>query len=196
MTGHFFQMKVTAITSYKQGDIFNLLQKVGWTQADLARKSGLSPTAIGIICNMKRRPNVEQANAIQRAFGTVGEYFDVLECWPETFLGTGKRIAVAETKDVEVGLLLTPREQLLIGDRSETNLEELKEVMAEVLHTLSDRERNVLEMRFEGKTLQEVADKEKCAEQRIAQIEAKGLRKLRHPSRIEKLEPFIGRMYQ
>jgi DNA-binding XRE family transcriptional regulator len=185
-------MKVTAITRYKQGDIFNLLEKVGWTQSDLARASGLSPTTIGAICNLKRRPTEGQANCIQRAFGSLGEYFDVLECWPETFQGTGKRVVVAETKDVDVGLLIQNQDQLLLGDKSELNLEDMKEVMAEVLGTLSDRERTILQMRFDGSTLEEVRQKVKCSKVRIRQIEAKALRKLRHPSRISKLEPFAG----
>lgn len=72
----------------------------------------------------------------------------------------------------------------------------LKEHMEEVLSTLSDRERRVLEERFglndgKPKTLEEVGRIFAVTRERIRQIEAKALRKLRHPSRSKKLRDYM-----
>lgn len=73
----------------------------------------------------------------------------------------------------------------------------LKEQVEEVLRTLSDRERRVLEERFglkdgKPKTLEEVGKMFMVTRERIRQIEAKALRKLRHPSRGNKLRDYLG----
>lgn len=101
-----------------------------------------------------------------------------------------------------------------IGDDKETTLEEflsdqnkpslydkvlkefLKDYLAEVLDTLSDREKKVLIMRFglddgKSKTLEAVGREFKVTRERIRQIEAKAIRKLRHPTRSKKLREFI-----
>ncbi|NMC35637.1 RNA polymerase sigma factor RpoD [Candidatus Beckwithbacteria bacterium] len=72
----------------------------------------------------------------------------------------------------------------------------LKENLMEVLSALSDREAKVLKMRFglEGKrpmTLEEVGSEFGVTRERIRQIEAKALRKLKHPSRRKKLQDFL-----
>lgn len=72
----------------------------------------------------------------------------------------------------------------------------LKEQVDEVLHTLNDRERRVLELRFglsdgRNRTLEEVGREFGVTRERIRQIEAKALRKLRHPSRSRKLRDFL-----
>lgn len=73
----------------------------------------------------------------------------------------------------------------------------LKEQVEQVLSTLSDRERKVLEERFglkdgKPKTLEEVGRMFAVTRERIRQIEAKALRKLRHPSRGNKLRDYLG----
>lgn len=73
----------------------------------------------------------------------------------------------------------------------------LKEQVDQVLGTLSDRERRVLEERFglkdgRPKTLEEVGRMFAVTRERIRQIEAKALRKLRHPSRGNKLKDYLG----
>ncbi|OGK55671.1 RNA polymerase sigma factor RpoD [Candidatus Roizmanbacteria bacterium RIFCSPLOWO2_01_FULL_45_11] len=72
----------------------------------------------------------------------------------------------------------------------------LKEHLEEVLSTLSDREKRVLIMRFgldgsRPKTLEEVGREFKVTRERIRQIEAKALRKLKHPSRSRKLKDYL-----
>jgi RNA polymerase primary sigma factor len=72
----------------------------------------------------------------------------------------------------------------------------LRDQMAGVLDTLSDRERRVLQLRFgledgRSRTLEEVGRDFGVTRERIRQIEAKALRKLRHPSRSKKLRDFL-----
>ncbi|MEP7200461.1 MAG: RNA polymerase sigma factor RpoD [Chloroflexota bacterium] len=73
----------------------------------------------------------------------------------------------------------------------------LREQMKEVLDGLSDRERNVLERRFglhdgQSRTLEEVGQELHVTRERIRQIEAKALRKLRHPQRSRKLKDYLA----
>ncbi len=72
----------------------------------------------------------------------------------------------------------------------------LKEKIRDVLDTLTERERQVLEQRFGlvdgySRTLEEVGRQFKVTRERIRQIEAKALRKMRHPTRIRQLEGFL-----
>ena len=89
-----------------------------------------------------------------------------------------------------------------IADKSKPNLydvvsqELLKDAIGEVLETLSPREKRVLIMRFgledgKPKTLEEVGKEFKVTRERIRQIEAKAIRKLKHPTRARKLRDFL-----
>ena len=89
-----------------------------------------------------------------------------------------------------------------IEDKSAENPSEmtaysmLKDRLKDVLYTLTDRERAVLDYRFGltdgySRTLEEVGKEFAVTRERIRQIEAKALRKLRHPTRMRKLEGFL-----
>jgi len=89
-----------------------------------------------------------------------------------------------------------------IEDKSAENPSEmtaysmLKDRLKDVLHTLTDRERAVLDYRFGltdgySRTLEEVGKQFSVTRERIRQIEAKALRKLRHPTRLRQLEGFL-----
>ncbi len=72
----------------------------------------------------------------------------------------------------------------------------LREQLSEVLHTLTPREESVLRLRFgledgRTRTLEEVGQQFNITRERIRQIEAKALRKLRHPSRSKKLRDYL-----
>ncbi len=72
----------------------------------------------------------------------------------------------------------------------------LKEQLNEVLNTLTEREAKVLKLRFgledgKSRTLEEVGQRFEVTRERIRQIEAKALRKLRHPSRSKKVKDFL-----
>ena len=72
----------------------------------------------------------------------------------------------------------------------------LKEQLADVLKTLTPREEKVLRLRFgledgRPRTLEEVGKEFNVTRERIRQIEAKALRKLRHPSRAKRLKDYL-----
>ncbi len=85
----------------------------------------------------------------------------------------------------------------LPGPADQASRHLLKEQMSEILSGLTDRERRVLEMRFGlkdgmARTLEEVGQEFGVTRERIRQIEAKALRKLRHPIRSRKLRDYLG----
>ena len=73
----------------------------------------------------------------------------------------------------------------------------MKEQLDEVMNTLTPREAKVLKLRFgledgRTRTLEEVGKEFEVTRERIRQIEAKALRKLRHPSRSKKLRDYMN----
>jgi RNA polymerase primary sigma factor len=95
----------------------------------------------------------------------------------------------------ELGDFLADDSVVEPGDAASREL--LREQIKDVLGFLSDREREVLEMRFglnDGKdhTLEEVGRSFGVTRERIRQIEAKALRKLRHPSRSKTLRDYLS----
>ena len=77
-----------------------------------------------------------------------------------------------------------------------TSFSLLKDRISDVLCSLNERERQVLEMRFgigdgNARTLEEVGSQFKVTRERIRQIEAKALRKMRHPTRLKQLHGFL-----
>src|SRR5205814_23155 len=80
-----------------------------------------------------------------------------------------------------------------------TSFNLLKGKLSEVLNGLTERERRILELRYGlmdgySRTLEEVGKQYNVTRERIRQIEAKALRKLRHPTRRSKLEGFLETM--
>src|SRR5574344_1109110 len=101
---------------------------------------------------------------------------------------------IGEEDDSHLGDFV-PDESNMSPEDYATN-EILKEEIESVLLTLQEREQEVLELRFGLKdgtchTLEEVGKKFNVTRERIRQIEAKALRKLRHPSRAKKLKDFL-----
>jgi RNA polymerase primary sigma factor len=97
--------------------------------------------------------------------------------------------------DTEFGDFIEDKEASNPMEMTAMNL--LRDKLRDVLDTLSEREREVLEQRFgladgAGRTLEEVGRQFQVTRERIRQIEAKALRKLRHPTRIRKLGGFFG----
>lgn len=101
---------------------------------------------------------------------------------------------IGEEDDSHLGDFIEDNEAMSPEDF--TSQEMLKEQLNEVLDTLTDREENVLRLRFgledgQSKTLEQVGKQFGVTRERIRQIEAKALRKLRHPSRSKQLKDFM-----
>ncbi len=181
-------MKITAITRYKHGAIYALLQRLHWTQSELARRCQMCPSRIGEIINLRKRPTAEQANLIQRVFGEAGEFLDILSEWPEAFTGLAKGFKHEQTEDVELDRLLDHREVFQIAAPEPDNTEEMDATLDAMLNTLPIRQRQCLVERFfNDSTYSEVSERLGISPGRATQAENSALRKLRHPARIRKL---------
>ena len=101
---------------------------------------------------------------------------------------------VGESEDSCFGDFIEDKSADDPSDTTAYNL--LKEKFLSVLNTLTDRERNVLSLRFGlsdgySRTLEEVGKAFNVTRERIRQIEAKALRKMRHPTRLRQFKGFL-----
>ena len=101
---------------------------------------------------------------------------------------------IGEEEDSHLGDFIPDEEAPAPAEAASLTL--LKEQLDEVLNTLTEREGKVLRLRFgledgRQRTLEEVGKEFNVTRERIRQIEAKALRKLRHPSRSKKLKDFL-----
>jgi RNA polymerase primary sigma factor len=102
--------------------------------------------------------------------------------------------AVGDSEDASFGDFLEDKEAESPCESTSFTL--LKEKLGDVLASLAERERKVLELRFGlgdgyARTLEEVGRQFRVTRERIRQIEAKALRKMRHPTRIRQLHGFL-----
>jgi RNA polymerase primary sigma factor len=101
---------------------------------------------------------------------------------------------IGEEGDAHLGDFIEDSGALAPAEAATNQL--LKEQVAAVLDSLTGRERRVLQLRFgledgQARTLEEVGKEFNVTRERIRQIEAKALRKLRHPSRSRKLRGYL-----
>ena len=101
---------------------------------------------------------------------------------------------IGEEDDSHLGDFI--KDERTMSPEEYATIEMLKEELSGVLLTLTEREEKVLRLRFglddgQCRTLEEVGQVFNVTRERIRQIEAKALRKLRHPSRSRKLKDFL-----
>ena len=152
------------------------IKKVKKTNSQLLHKNGRDPTA------------EEIADELQMPVEKVREILRVAQ--EPVSLET----PIGEEEDSHLGDFIPDDDALAPADAASMLL--LKEQLGEVLKTLTAREEKVLSLRFgledgHPRTLEEVGKEFNVTRERIRQIEAKALRKLRHPSRSKKLKDFL-----
>jgi RNA polymerase primary sigma factor len=101
---------------------------------------------------------------------------------------------VGDGDDASVGDFIEDKKAANPSDVTSYSL--LKDTLSDVLATLTERERKIVEMRFglvDGyeRTLEEIGRQYNVTRERIRQIEAKALRKMRHPTRLRHLQGFL-----
>jgi len=152
------------------------LRKVYWTARQLERDSGHSPTTEEIASEMGLKPRkVEWLLRVSRRPVSLEK-------------------PVGEEEDSELGDFIEDQEALSPVDTTYQHL--LGDKLEEVLATLSPREAKILRLRFglhDGRsyTLKEVGEKFGLTRERIRQIEAEALDRLRHPSRSRQLRGYL-----
>ena len=152
------------------------INKVKKTNSQLLHKNGRDPTA------------EEISKELQMPVDKVREIMRVAQ--EPVSLET----PIGEEEDSHLGDFIPDDDALPPADAASMLM--LKEQLAEVLKTLTPREEKVLSLRFgledgHPRTLEEVGKEFNVTRERIRQIEAKALRKLRHPSRSKKLKDFL-----
>ncbi|GAB4536576.1 MAG: RNA polymerase sigma factor RpoD [Anaerolineae bacterium] len=176
------------------------------TQRRLLQELGREPTSKEIALEMELLSE-EDIDAIEQAQAT-GQPLDpaIERRWRRAATKVRRIIRIAQ----EPMSLETPigseensylgdfiEDESVVGPVDAASKQLLKEQMQDILDSLSERERKVLEMRFglldgQGHTLEEVGQEFGVTRERIRQIEAKALRKLRHPIRSRKLRDYLG----
>jgi RNA polymerase sigma factor (sigma-70 family) len=172
----------------QQGRLKAAMQELGIeTAAELSRRSGVSQGCIGKMLNFRLSPRADNGKwrdatlAICKVLGS--EPGDLFPEHLDREIPTNRIASFVEHAQ------LSGRETLQLGPGAEYQQVEMEQTLNEVLGTLTGRERSVLKARFwEGKTREEIGIKHNISEQRAYQIEAEALRKLRHPTRLEKLK--------
>ncbi len=172
----------------------------------LQQELGREPTSEEIALEMDILP-AEERRAILEAQAE-GEHLDpLLERKLKRAAGKIRRIMKIAQEPMSLEMPIGTEENSSLGDFIEdesvpgpvdqASRQLLKEQMQDILDGLSERERKVLELRFglrdgQTRTLEEVGQAFGVTRERIRQIEAKALRKLRHPLRSRKLRDYLG----
>ena len=176
----------------------------GWRQQDLAEAIGVSKACISQIETLRVFPGPERAKIIAEALGRKST-----ELFPEWLSDFSLKRVPASTEEESISLeeaisqhLIAPNDPLLIDQGFEDEIERrvdseiLEGRIDTVLETLAPNEKRVIELRFGlkdglSRTLEEVGRELNVGKERIRQIEAKALRKLRNTKKTRLLKDFL-----
>lgn len=119
---------------------------------------------------------------------------DCMRLFHQFIRTTSLDLPIGEDEDTSLGEMIPKETEMSVVDTVASKM--LKEQLNAVLDTLTPREQKVLILRFglddgKARTLEEIGEKFGVTRERIRQIEAKALRKLRHPSRSHKLRDYL-----
>jgi len=148
-----------------------------------------------LLQELGREPTVEEiAEAMSRGQEVVVTPKKVREIIKVSQKPVSLETPIGEEGDAHLGDFIEDRGALAPAEAATNQL--LKEQVAAVLDSLTGRERRVLQLRFgleddRARTLEEVGKEFNVTRERIRQIEAKALRKLRHPSHSRKLRDYL-----
>jgi len=156
--------------------------------ADLHRLTGVTQSVIGKLLNFKSSPRQKRnrqwkISVLRICKALACEPSDIFPEYLDHEIASNKIEAFIEHAQLENGAT----QQLSPVDECE--ISEQKDVINEVLESLTDREACVLRSHFmEGMSIIEIAQYHGVCKQRMCEIRNKALRKLRHPSRLNKLK--------
>lgn len=190
------QMRLLVANNRLKEDI----KRHGYSQTVFAKLVKINWVTLSRIINLRQLPTENQQIAIACALEKPIDYL-----FPETLMGSVERkIFANRTKLLDENQVkqITGPPMLLLTDGGLNEVEEvvdhelLSDKLQKVLSTLKPREQRVIALRFglngnPAMTLEEAGRQLDVSRERIAQIERKALKKLRHPSRSKQLKDFL-----
>ncbi len=192
-------VRVAFVGRLKNASLSEFLARKKWSQTQLARELGIALTTLNRWVLLKEAPKNEAIlHKLEELLGELRE-----DIFPEFFQSNEWKEAQKHAsgehsviREIPVQVLLRSGRLALPSPEVEYDEKELRELMKEVLNTLSPKEKRVLKLRMglgdeEEHTRREVAVLFGISQTRIEQIEAQALRKLRHQGRSEQLRPFL-----
>ena len=187
--------------------MYETINKITRRQRDLVQKLGHEPTVEELVLELDDFLSAEEAGSIKTALEEERKVDPLLNRKWKQAASKVRNILRISKDPMSLETPVGHEDSTELGDFIEdesveepvaaASKELLREQIGQVLDFLTDREREVLEMRFglnDGKdhTLEEVGKRFGVTRERIRQIEAKALRKLRHPSRSKSLRDYLG----
>jgi RNA polymerase sigma factor (sigma-70 family) len=166
---------------------------------DFCKKTKFSYSWLCDLINLKISPLSDDGQFAHQ----VDKLADLLNCLPENLFTSNQLYTCLETNSFVREIDEAEMQFALENNYNQLSLEKLvdepikNKAIEDILDTLTPREKKIIQMRFglgeysKTHTLQECSEIFYCSRDRIRQIEAKALRKLRHPSRSESLIEFI-----
>jgi RNA polymerase sigma factor (sigma-70 family) len=190
----------------KHGIMFRYMRDNGLTAKELATQIGISGSTLGKFLNLKKYPKTEYFKSKK----TLKKLCKFFKCGPKDLFP--KEITRHLDQQTEIADILQNKQviykepsleyladytdlanDLISYEQPEYDRVGLKEAIKVSLKTLSEREKTVIKKHIiEERTLGEVAGELGITQERVRQIEAKALRKLRHPTRGKKLAQYVG----
>ena len=164
----------------------------GWTQVQLALAAGLQTQRLSAIETLRSWPSVEEAGEIAAALD-----MDVDELFPEELRdAVASRLSPSVRFPVPLRALPAGIQTPQLADAG-AEARDLREHLEAAIRSLNPREQKIIRLRFglDGgglRTYEEISKTDTVTRERIRQIEAKALRKLRHPKHSKALRPFLA----
>jgi transcriptional regulator with XRE-family HTH domain len=170
---------------------------LGFTQRQMAAAIGINISAWGAMETMSQSPI--NTSGWRPVAVKIASYFEVdpSELFPEVVIGVEQARVVRQISAVDLEIMLSADQRRRLSESSDDLLDQKRLVpeIRKALKSLTARERVILERRFYGdRTLSEIGEEQGISGHRVRQIEAKALRKLRHPSRSKILSEFDDEM--
>ena len=174
-------MEVVAITKLKHNGLHQALKTLKWTQLKLAEESGIPQHRICAIINLLNKPRIEEILKIAEALEKHGFTGNILEDWPDEFMGFEKRPVHETIRDITIQQLSAPQWKKLIAPNHEyeEDIKEFVELCKDSIKHMPRRYGLVLEQQLKGASLEEIGVKFNVTKERIRQILMRLQRELR-----------------
>ena len=192
-------MEIALKIKAKNGILQRFIDKMGWTQSDFARNTGLSPTSVGKYFNMTGCPSKKMMKKVCELVGETEEAIFPQVIRKKDFLELDKSITYYKEVDPERLLGGETFECLPAPEEEESDilLHESIGNLHDALETLTYREREILIGLYglngnPKKTHKELGEDFNVCRGRVGQIEQRAVQKLRHPVRSRHLEGFLS----